>query len=215
MKLTLKTINSLNLILKDTFVNVWELGGGTGFRYKHGLEVARFAVKIIEVEKLKIDKDIIYVAGLFHDIGKVNAINSNREIDYNSEGNLKHEDISIDFLSKYIGKYVDQEFIAKVVEIITEKDYSSSLERKVLSDADELGNFGFSQVWRTFNYCALSKQSFEQMLEFWKAGNLKDRKEWINKLNFDISKRVARSRFIRFEKFLQTIEEESLGLDIN
>ena len=36
----------LKKILQQAFKGSWELGGGAEFRYKHGVEVAEFALKI-------------------------------------------------------------------------------------------------------------------------------------------------------------------------
>lgn len=205
----------LKKILHNAFKGSWELGGGAEFRYKHGVEVAEFALKIAKAEKLNVDYDALYVAGLFHDIGKVKAINESGEIDYESDANKNHENTYFKDLKKYIGSLVDDALIQKSADIIREElNDNSSLERKVLKDADELGNFGYLQVWRTFNYTALTKQTFEQMLQFWESGNLEERKKWIDQLYFDTSKKVALKRYNRFANFIKTIKEESHGDDI-
>lgn len=208
--------NELVSVLHDAFKGSWELGGGTEFRYKHGIEVAEFSIKIVNVENLEVDVDALYVAGLFHDIGKVYAINDNGEIDYESEANKNHENISIDDLKKHTSDIISDELTERAVGIIREElNENSSLERRVLKDADELGNFGYSQVWRTFNFIALTKQTYAQMLEFWESGNMEDRKKWIDQLYFNISKKVAKERYERFADFIKVIQEESSGEDIS
>lgn len=210
-----KTKDKLKQILFDAFRDSWELGGGFAFRYKHGTEVANLAVKIATIEKLSVDCAVLYIAGLFHDIGKVKAMNAKGEIDYSSEANKNHEQIDFDDLKKYIGDIVDDQTIKKTAKIISEelKD-DSSLERKILKDADELGNFGYSQVWRTFNYAALSGQTYEQMLKFWEDYGLAERKKWIDQLYFPSSKKAALKRFERFAEFLKIIKTESVGDDL-
>lgn len=209
------TRDKLKTILYEAFKDSWELGGGSQFRFKHGVEVAEFSLKIASGEKIELDVDSLYLAGLFHDIGKVKAITKTGEIDYESEANKNHENITPEFLREFVGELVSEQSISKAVEIIQEPvSAKCSTERKVLKDADELGNFGFSQVWRTLNFIALSHQSFDQMLAFWKSGNLTEREKWIDQLFFEISKRTAKKRYKKFVSFLEQIENESLGKDI-
>ena len=209
------TKNKLKKILYEAFKGSWELGGGAEFRYKHGLEVADFSMKIAYIENLEVDKGVMYVAGLFHDIGKVSAVNKGGQIEYESEANKNHEKVSFEFLKKYIANVVSDDIIKKAAGIINEElNESSSIERKIIKDADELGNFGYSQVWRTFNFIALNRQTYEQMLEFWESGNMDDRKKWIDQLHFTVSKRVALKRYEKFADFIKEIKRESLGEDI-
>jgi putative nucleotidyltransferase with HDIG domain len=205
----------LKKILQEIFKGSWELGGGLEFRYKHGTEVANFSLRIAKAEKLRVDLDALYVAALFHDIGKAGAMDNNGQIDYQSEANKSYENISGNFLKKYIGNIVDDKTIEKAVKIINEElNENPSIERKAIKDADELGNFGYSQVWRTINYIALNRQSFAEMVEFWESGHLEKRRKWIDQLSYDVSKRVALKRYKKFVDFIQEIKKESLGEDI-
>ena len=68
-------------ILYQSFKNTFELGGGKEYRFFHGVQVATFAIKIAEKEKLSVDFDALFIAALFHDIGKIEAVNKQGMID--------------------------------------------------------------------------------------------------------------------------------------
>jgi hypothetical protein len=63
----------------------------------------------------------LYVTALFHEIGKVKAVDSKSSIDYKSKGNLEHDSIGPDYIGKFIGDIVPKEVLLKMSESIQEK----------------------------------------------------------------------------------------------
>lgn len=203
--------------LKRSFKDSFELGGGKEYRYFHGVQAAEFSERIARSENLAVDFDALFVASLFHDIGKIKAVTGDGFIDYNSEANRNHENIEFAALNRVIGDTIqDETLLRKAAEIIrSTKSEKLSLEAKILKDADELGNFGFLQVWRTITYAALGKLNFEENLNYWKKEGRKSREELLKNLYFETSKKVAAARLRKLEHFMVEIEKESRGDDFD
>jgi len=214
--ITGKQKQQLIQILEKSFKNTFELGGGKEYRFFHGIQVATFAEKIAQKENLKVDFDTLFIAALFHDIGKIKAVDKTGMIDYQSKANKHHEEISSRKLQSVIGHIVkDKKLITKSAQIILEtKQGVKLLEAKVLKDADELGNFGYLQIWRTFTYAALAKLSLFENISYWEKEGRLSRVELINNLYFAISKKVARRGLDKIDRFFKEIKEEAEGNNI-
>lgn len=206
----------LKTILKEAFTDSFEKGGGKENRYFHGVRVARYCEKIAAAENLEVDNDALFLAGLFHDIGKIKAVGEAGYLDYGSEGNLKHHEIESRGLQTLISGLVqDDALLEEVAGIIREHHNRETVvtEALVLQDADGLDNFGYLQIWRTFNYAALGKLNFEESLNYWKAEGRKERQEMLKNFKFDATKQVAKKRFEKLDCFMNEIEKEDLGED--
>jgi putative nucleotidyltransferase with HDIG domain len=213
--LTDKIRKSLIQILEKSFKNTFELGGGKEHRFFHGLQVATFSQKIAEKEKLNVDFDVLFISALFHDIGKIEAVDSTGNIDYGSEANRDHEEIAAKKLSLIIGEVIsDKELLEKCSKIIlSTKTGDELLESTVIKDADELGNFGYLQVWRTFTYAASDKQNLFENINYWYESGRQSRLDMISHLNFGVSRTIAEKRLKKIDQFFDEIKKESDGAD--
>lgn len=213
--LTDKIKESLIQILEKSFKNTFELGGGKEHRFFHGLQVATFSQKIAEKEELKVDFDALFISALFHDIGKIEAVDSNGNIDYKSDANRDHEEIAAKKLYLIIGDIItDKTLIEKCSKIIlSTKVGGDFLESKVIKDADELGNFGYLQVWRTFTYAASDKQNLFENINYWADSGRQSRLDMLDKLYFNSSRNIAEKRLNKIDKFFEEIKKESDGTD--
>lgn len=206
----------LKAVLKEAFAGSFEKGGGKENRYFHGVRVACYCEKIATAENLNVDKKVLFLAGLFHDIGKIEAVGKLGYLDYDSKGNLEHHKIENRNLKKLLGTFVDDKsLLEKAAGIIREhhNPETTLLEAQTLQDADELDNFGYLQVWRTFNYAALGELNFEESLDYWKKEGRQDRRNLLKNLRFETSKRVAERRFEKLDRFMCEIEKEDRGED--
>lgn len=208
----------LENILKKSFEGSFEKGGGKEHRFFHGMRVARFSERIARKEKLKVDHNALFVAALFHDIGKIKAVVESGEIDYKSDGNKNHHLVSEQMFLEVLGKntfdLLGKKFINKVISIIQEThiDLPTFLEVKVIQDADELDNFGYLQIWRTFTYDALTNMSFSDALEWWKIEGKASRSKILKTLWFETTKRVANNGLMRTGDFFIKLNNENLGM---
>ncbi|NCQ54628.1 hypothetical protein COT86_01380 [Candidatus Collierbacteria bacterium CG10_big_fil_rev_8_21_14_0_10_43_36] len=204
-----KIKTKLRTELLNAFKNIEETGGGKEYRYFHGIHVANLTQKIIKNEKLEVDSDLLYITALFHDIGKVKAVDSKSLIDYSSKGNLEHDRISPDFIGRFIGNMVSKETLIKMSEIIQEKPtVNSSPECKVLRDADELCNFGNMQIWRMITDAALTKKSIPEAFKYWSDFGIQNLVDTSEKLFFNYTKTNAKKKLKVFVNYINNIKSE-------
>ncbi len=201
--------NKLRVELLNAFKNIEETGGGKEYRYFHGIHVANLTQKIIKNEKLDVDRDLLYTTALFHDIGKVKAVDSRSSIDYNSKGNLEHDSIGPDFIGRFIGNLVSKETLFKISEVIQEKPtINSSVECRVLRDADELCNFGNMQIWRMVTDAALTKKNILEAFKYWSDFGIKNLIDTSEKLFFEFTKTSAKKKLRVFVNYINNIKSE-------
>lgn len=207
--MTNKVKSELKNILFNAFKNTEESGGGKEYRYFHGINVANITQGIIKAEKLQVDKDLLYFTALFHDIGKVKALNNESSIDYKSKGNLEHDNININFLNKYIGNTVPFKNQLKAIEIIHERPTEqSSVECRVLRDADELSNFGYMQVWRMITDAAITKKNIHEAFNYWDNYGIQNLIDTNNRMFFAYSKKKATLNLKKFTRFIKSVKSE-------
>lgn len=206
---------------KKIFINTFESGGGYGFRFYHGLRIMKYCEQFLKLpyfKNKKINKDAVLVAALFHDIGKVMAINKSGEIDYDSHGNQNHAEIGGTLIPKYLSMYIkDEKLIALIARIVDEqhgKD-QTSIEAKLVKDADRFDNYGFIQIWRNITHAHYDKKNIDGILEFWHGGAQEYAKERLAKFNFPAIKKLAAKRFKKMNYLFAEIDRECEGKDIN
>lgn len=219
-KVTKQQFNKLISILKRTFDNYWEAGGGKGYRVSHSVRVMNYCSKFLKVpffKKMKLDKDAVLIAALFHDIGKIEAANIKGELKYNSYGNKYHEKIGAfivnNFLSKVIKDANLQRKISRIIEDLKEKK-SKFLETKLVKDADYLDNYGVIKIWRTITYAQYQNRQINKVYEYWdEEGRLKSKRE-LSCFYFKPIKLLAIKRYKKLDKLIKEIKTENFGFDI-
>lgn len=184
-------------ILKKTkeFVRSEFSGDGTGHDYFHIERVAKIAGRIAKEENA--DEFLVELAAWLHDLGDHKLHN----------GVDKSEEMISEFLN---GLNVDQEIISKVIEIVSQVSFSkgktaSSLEAKIVQDADRLDAIGAIGLARAFAYGGSKHREIHNPEEsedttvqhfYDKLLKLKDL------MNTDAAKKIAGERHQYLEKFL-------------
>lgn len=207
--MTNKVKAELRSILLNAFKNTEETGGGKEYRYFHGIHVADITQKIIKAEGLRVDNDLLYFTALFHDIGKIKALNNEALIDYKSKGNLDHDNINTGFLNKYVGQLIPLEKQQRAIDIIHETpSQQSTIECKVLRDADELSNFGYMQIWRMATDAALTKKNILEAFSYWDSFGIQNLINTRKKMFFSYSRKKATTNLKKFTKYIEGIKSE-------
>lgn len=209
--------NLLLAILKDSFTNVTESGGGRGYRFHHAVQVASYAEKIVRTEKISLNEENLYIAALFHDIGKLRAVDCVGRVDYDSDGNKNHDIINGDDLYKVIGSVVsDKNKLHDIAGIIRNRhNFDTELESKVLVDADELAEFGYLHVWRSFVYACEKNMDIVAATDYWFREGRLEIEKLFEKLNFESTKIIAKQRFDNQNTFYKTLQDEYVGKDFD
>lgn len=204
---------------RKAFLHTREKGGGYGFRFYHGLRVMKYCEKFLQMDYFKkkaIDKDVLLAAAFFHDIGKVKAVNKSGEIIYTSDANQAHDTIGANIVSRYIGKYFKDETLKQIQQVIREQHKKqTTIEAKMVKDADRLDNYGFIQIWRHMTYAHQTKRNIDQILEYWfNERARKSAEQYLKKLHFPSIRKIATNRFKKLDYLLSEIKKENDGLDI-
>lgn len=205
---------------KSIFINVYEAGGGYGFRYFHGLRTMKYCEKIMKLNYFKnknINKDATLIAALFADVGKIEAVNSQGELVYGSEADLNHDKIGVDIAKRHLVKFIkDEKLIDFISQIISEQHGTqTTLESKIVKDADRLDNYGYIQIWRHITYALYDKRNIDRLSEFWfgEGANIKA-KNYLKKFNFLVTKQIAVKRYKKLNQLILEIDQESEAKDI-
>jgi len=170
--------------------------------FNHVERVYNICIKI--GEKLHANIDLLKIAVLLHDIGRIDE----------KRDNLKrnHAEISAEKALKFLTSQdfkIPMEDINKIIHCIRAHSYSNNivpetLEAKILSDADKLDALGAIGLYRTIGFTVKNHGGIEQVIKHLenKIMKLKDL------LYLDISRKIAKeSQHIIFD-FYNKIKKE-------
>ena len=217
-----KLLEALKQELKDIFGSVYEYGGGYGYRYQHGVRVMIYCQKIAQFPRFKNEKinlEALLTAALFHDIGKIVAVDKDGLLVYGDYGDKSHEIGGSEIAPKYLKKYIsDQKLIDLICLIIKEQDRNvanTRIESSIIKDADRLDHQGVTHIWCSVTYANYQKKNVEAFEEFWKSdeGQVKFESS-LNRYNFPEVAQIARKRLAKLKEFTQLMFSEQVGEDI-
>ena len=215
-------LNNLIFEYKQLFENVWEFGGGYGFRYHHGVRVMKYCQKIVKFPRFKnenINTDALLIAALFHDIGKIEAVDENRQLVYGNYGGISHDALGSKVAPKYLEKYIkDKELIDLICLIISEQESKitpTRIESKIIKDADRLDHYGVLHLWCSITHANYHQKNIEGLKEFWEGeeGEKKYKTNFIQ-FNFPEVKAIAEKRFQNLTNATELMFEENEGIDL-
>lgn len=217
-----KLIESLEKELKDVFGNVYEYGGGYGYRYQHSMRVMNYCKKIAQLPSFK-DKEInieaLLAAALFHDIGKIVAVDKDGLLVYGNYGDKSHEIVGAEIAPKYLKKYTnDEKLIELICLIIREQDRNvpvTRIESNIIKDSDRLDHAGVTHIWCSVTFANYQKKNVEAFKEFWESDEGKTRFESsLSRYIFPEVAQIARKRLTKLEDFTELMFKEQEGEDI-
>ena len=135
------------------------MGNDPAHGWPHVLRVLELSKKIIENERLNVDENALVIATYLHDVGRFIAGEGHHAI---KSANFSER------LLKALG--FEKEFIDEVKEIIISHSYTlalkaSSLEAKVLSDADKLDALGAIGIARAIHHGCKSGRNFDESIK--------------------------------------------------
>jgi uncharacterized protein len=171
-----------------------------GWLYFHGLRVAKTTIWLSEQLQANVDRDIIHVASLFHDVGK---------------GNSPHGDIGAAMTWQLLGPHCTTEELDAISDIIRKHckrgNPQDTLATKIVQDADILDHAGMIGIWTSFYWSGSHGEVAEDHSRFvFGEENHRMRQVMRNQLNFEPSKlafdeRIARedSFFLEFHRIYQ------------
>lgn len=220
--MNLEILEQLKQEYKNLYEKVWELGGGYGFRYHHGIRVMNYCQKIAKYSRFKdenINIDALLIAALFHDIGKIEAVNKNGQLVYGNYGGISHDALGAKIAPKYLEKYIkDEKLIDLICLIISEQESKvtpTRIESKIIKDADRLDHYGVLHLWCSITHANYHQKNIEGLKEFWEGEEGKTKCEAnFSKFYFSEIKTLAEKRFKNLTQATELIFNENEGLDL-
>ena len=207
--------SELKGIVKTAFIKQEEQSGGMGYRYFHSVRVYNSCKRFLflnEVKKLKPDEDVALIASLFHDIGRVK--DGRRLTTSIMPG---HDELGGRMVKTILKGRVDKKIIDSVSELLLnyKNEEYSSIEKDLVTYADNLDEIGGLDVWRMFTFEAYRKGSIDTKIDFWKRSEkLRFGKEYLDKFKIKAIRKIAKRRIEFLDKFMEELEAENNSEDI-
>ena len=166
-----------------------------GWIYYHGLRTAKLALWLADELNANVDRDLLYIAGLFHDVGKGTR-------PHNEVGALRARDLLAD--------YCPPAELAQIEDMIVghclRGQPGQSLPVHILQDADILDHIGPIGPWLAYYWSGSKGESFAEHVRYYHSEeNRHTRQKLYAQLNFEPS-RMEYIRRIRWEdEVMQTL----------
>jgi HD superfamily phosphodiesterase len=178
-------------------------GREAGFTFHHGRRVGGVAVSLWERlgRPSEVDPDIVYAAGLFHDLGK---------------GEPVHNEAGAEEVRRLLAEVCEPHEVSEIALLVarhTERGREGlSLAARIVQDADVLDHFGGQLIWKLFVYSARHDRSPWAALQYYWCDEHQD---WIDGaragLNLDVSREAFESRRRVETAFLERFRAELDG----
>ncbi len=163
-----------------------------GWSLYHGKRTGRIACHLRELLKVGVDPGELYVAGLFHDIGKDQ--DHHAQVGAQCTKNLLSNLISPETL----------ETICEAIHLHNKRKNSDSFNdfTKLLQDADIIDHVGFIDIWMAFYWSGHHNESIKEHLQYYKGEDREQFHEYMKThLNFDVSRQMFEDRIEKSEQF--------------
>jgi len=176
----------------------------SGFIYQHGKRTAAIALKlrkIVQPDDAGKD-DLLYVAGLFHDIGK---------------GNEPHWETGAILARELLAECCNPAELEEIIQMIRLHNQRKSGHEyptlvKIIQDADLLDHFGTLEIWLSFWHNAARDQGIPEMLQYWQSAKYQKYLKKMRKLiNYEISEQIYDERVQYTGQFIRRFLNEMQG----
>ncbi len=196
-------------IMRNIFIDREEDSGGLGYRFFHSYRVYKMCkvfLSMNEVSSKNPDEDVLLTVALFHDIGRSKS--SDKVMKAVMPG---HDEESAKMLHKLLDGVVADSVIKTTAGILHNylDDNYKSIEKELLSYADDLDEIGALDVWRMFTFAAYNKRTAAKQLDYWKDKESKKYSgAWINRFRIESIKKIAEDRIRTLNDFMLEFDKE-------
>ena len=156
-----------------------------GWIFYHGKRTAMIALHLARSLNVGLDRDALYVAGLFHDIGK---------------GQDRHNEIGAERTGDLLSGLISQETLDVICETVRchnqrTKSDSFSDHVKLVQDADLIDHVGWIDVWMAFYWSGSQSEGIHDHIAYFEGDECREWREYMRThLNYDISRRMLEER---------------------
>ena len=156
-----------------------------GWILYHGIRTGKIACHLVRKIGLDEDPDALYVAGLFHDIGKGK--------DYHNEVGAKR---THELLSNLIPKKI-LDTICEMIQLHNQRKHSANHSNlaKLIQDADLIDHTGLIDIWLSLYWSGNRNETIQDHLKWFKGKDFDQWRDYMrNNLNFDVSRQILEDR---------------------
>ena len=201
-----------------------EQGGQDLFLWEHSVRVAQSARQIASlptVQAASPDEAAIVAAALYHDAGWIAQLR---------DGEIKRDEVLIRpafetdreqgalMLESRLASLLPADSLARASQAVRTLDdrQIESIEGQVVSDADNLDEFGVLSLWQIIRRGAVEGKGIQAVIDTWHRR--KEYRYWDARLNdsfrFAAVRAVAEKRLEKFERLMEELEEQCRGADL-
>ena len=175
-----------------------------GYIYYHGQRTANLVLELRERLFPNDDSqdDILYVAALFHDLGKDIS---------------PHNETGAALIKSVLDGHCSKEELEEISQLIkrhNQRDKSEFCSKwaKLLQDADKVENSGTIEVWLRFFESATEGENMKETIEDWEEDFTEDEVEDIKEeLNYEISEHILMDKVNFVRSFIDRFKKEADG----
>ena len=164
-----------------------------GWILYHGQRTGKIAVFLDEKLNFGIDSDVLYTAGLFHDIGK---------------GNDSHNEVGANLTRKFLSGILDNTDLDKICDAIfyhNQRENSGTFPDyvKLIQDADLLDHVGLIDVWMAFYWSGHHGESIHDHIAYYQGQECRRWQVYMKShLNYEVSTQMFEERLQWEDDFL-------------
>ena len=156
-----------------------------GWILYHGQRTGKLAVLLAGKLNCQVDCDILYTAGLFHDIGK---------------GNDLHNEVGANLTRNLLSGIVTSSELDTICDVIRyhnqrEKTDSFSDYVKLIQDADLIDHVGLIDVWTAFYWSGHHGESIHDHIAYYQGQECRKWRAYMRShLNYEVSEQMFEER---------------------
>jgi uncharacterized protein len=164
-----------------------------GWILYHGQRTGKLAVALAKELNRELDYDLLYTAGLFHDVGK---------------GRERHNEAGARMATKLLSGIVttsELEVICSVARFHNQRKKSNSYSDyiRLIQDADLIDHVGLIGVWTAFYWSGYHSETIHDHIAFYDGEEHRGFLKYMrNHLNFDASRQILEDRINLEEDFI-------------
>lgn len=200
---------NLFLFFQKINYNCEDENDGKNYRYFHALRVLTLAQKVMQEENLssEVNSDSLWVLALFHDIGHNTKLLNEEQVNSNDKTKDIHNS---QLFEKYIYPLIDNKKLVQqlstVIDDFSRKEYKN-IESRIVKDADDLDEIGILNFWRMGIFAGKHNQDPQEVINFFYQHDLFDKRQKVDKLFFNFSKKIAEKRILEMNKIMDDFRD--------
>jgi uncharacterized protein len=163
-----------------------------GWILHHGKRTGHIARHLLHTLGLNVCPNTVYVAGLFHDIGK---------------GQDRHNEVGARRCRELLSDLVPADTLGVICDTVEshhkrKKSDSFSDCTKLVQDADLIDHVGLIDIWMAFYWSGSRRESIHDHIAWFKGDESRRWRGYMrNHLNFDVSRQILEDRIEKSDRF--------------